>query len=270
VISDQLNHEDIILFRKIEDEKRGFRTITYQIPSDFWIKHDIEEFKYYQFYRYRNSEFFFSRHVIIVESKTEAEIIKSLLEMFKIDLNGAGISIIDLDGVRNIKYPYYLLKYLNIPHLIIVDKDFFIPYYSDELKLSRDTYGFPKYKYQFSDESFIKDLIPNERDRNKLLRLLKENHSKAMDLLGKYNIICFNYSTEIDLISSDTARNEYFRILDIPESKRTKQELLIERRKQIKKIEHILEVLKNTPRRSLPNPYKRIIRVSKEKFKFKY
>jgi len=262
VMCDQLNHEEIILIRKEDDSQRGFITKLYQIPNDFWEKHDLECFKYYQFYKYRNSEFFFSKYIIIVESKNDAEIIKKLLEKMKIDINRKGINILDLGGVLNIKYPYYLLKYLKIPFFIIVDKDFFIPYENDKLDDSRYRSGFPKYKLKYKDESFIDELIPNVSDKGKLLSLFNKNHSKAMDILEKYDMISFKYSLEIDLIASNIAREIYFNILDISEQKnQCSRFLLINRKNQIKKIEHMLKVIDRLPHKNLPNSYKRIKRI---------
>lgn len=258
VISDQLLHNEIVLFRKVNDDRRGFKTATYQVPTNFWDKHNLNDFKYYQFYKYRNSEFFFAKYVIIVESKNDAEAVKLLLDDLDIDLNIYGISIINLEGIGNIKYPYYLMKYLNIPYLIVVDKDFFVPYFNGKLSKSRYDSGFPKYKYEFKDESFIEELIPLKTDRIRLLNLLKENHSKALDILQKYNIICFRHSLEIDLISSSKARNKYFEIFKIPSSEQTTEKLLVDYKDGIKRIDHILNVLKCTPHQNLPNSYKRI------------
>jgi putative ATP-dependent endonuclease of the OLD family len=202
VIVDQLEHNEIILFRKIEDSQRGFKTVGYQIPLDFWDRHNLEEFKYYQFYRYRNSEFFFAKFIVVVESKNDAEVVKLLLEQKNINTDLYGVSILNLEGIKNLSYPFYLLKNLNIPNLIIVDKDFFLPYLNDNLSNSRNENGFPKYRYEYKETQIIRDLIPKETDRDKLLRLFRTNHSKAMDLLEKFNIISMKYCLEMDLVAS--------------------------------------------------------------------
>lgn len=266
VISDQLEHQELVLFRKIRDEKRGFKTVTEQIPTDFWTRYNLEEFQYYQFFRYRNSELFFAEYVIVVESKSEAEVLKHILEELKIDINKSGINIINLEGVTNLKYPFYMLKHLKIPYLVIVDKDFFVPYFNERRESSLYNSGFPKYKYIYSEPELIKELIPNAGDQQKLLRLLEENHSKAMDLLQKYDIICFNYSLEVDLISSKTARNEYYKILKIPPNNQNTRTLLVDNKNAIKKIINILKVLQRTPDRNRPNSYKRIKKLLKNRF----
>lgn len=266
VISDQLEHEELVLFRKVKDEKRGFKAVTEQIPADFWTKYNLEEFQYYQFFRYRNSEFFFAKHIIIVESKSEAEVVKLILEELKINISKSGINIINLEGVTNLKYPFYMLKHLKIPYLVIVDKDFFVSYFNGERESSLYNSGFPKYRYIYSEPELINELIPNSTDRQNLLHLLEKNHSKAMDLLQKYNIICFNYSLEVDLISSKTARNEYYDILKIPQNNQSTRTLLVDNKKAIKKIINILQVLRKTPDRNRPNSYKRIKKQLKNLF----
>ena len=159
------------------------------VPVNFWEKYDLEEFKYYQFYRYRNSEFFFAKFIVVVESKNDAEVVKYLLHDKGVDVDLFGVSIINLGGVKNLAYPYYLLKHLKIPHFIIVDKDFFVPYSNGELKQSRARSGFPKYKKEYQSTDLIKEIISKENDRDKLLELFSSNHSKAMDLLESYNIL---------------------------------------------------------------------------------
>ncbi|MDA2733680.1 AAA family ATPase [Bacillus sp. HNR-4] len=270
VIVDQLDHGEIVLFRKVEDTSRGFKTAGYQIPQDFWEKHDLEEFKYYQFYRYRNSEFFFAKFIVIVESKNDAEVVKLLLGQNNIDPDLYGVSILNLEGIKNLTYPVHLLKYLNIPHFIIVDKDFFIPYFNDNLAGSRYESGFPKYKYEYKDSQLIKDLIPKEVDRDRLLRLFNSNHSKAMDLLEKYSIISMKYCLEMDLVASNTATKAYYEIITVPaveQAAKSQKYLLTQRHKEIKKIENIIRVLKELEHKNLPNSFKRIKKVLTVKIK---
>ena len=261
VISDQLEHTEIVLFRKVNDDSRGMKTISHQIIQDFWTKHQLEDFKYYQFIKYRNSEFFFAKFIIIVESKNDAEVVRLLLSQSKIDIDLYGVSIINLEGVKNMKYPFYLLSYLKIPYFLILDKDYFIPYSNDDLKLSRNESGFPKYRYEFKNDSLVQELIPRQKDRDVLLSLFKTNHSKAMDFLERFNIICFHYSLEVDLVASDKASDEFYRLLEVPDADKSKKQLLVDRYKQIKKPENLLAVLRHLPHKNLPNSYKRIKKV---------
>lgn len=258
VLIDQLRHEQVILFRKIEDLKRGYKTSVTYIPNNFFSKNGLDEFKYYQFHHYRNSEIFYAKYVIIVESKNDAQVIKLLAEKESINLDLIGVSILNLDGIDNIKYPVFLLKELSIPFLLILDKDYFLPYSDNELLSSRDTSGFPKYKYEYKSDCIIENLITKATDRATLLKRLRENHSKALDLLENYNIICMKYSLDNDLVASNIGASLYYNHLNVPAVNRTKAELLIKRYKQIKKIENLLYVVDNLPHKNLPNSYKRI------------
>lgn len=261
VLIDQLRHEQVILFRKIDDPKRGYKTSVTYISHNFFIKNNLDSFKYYQFHHYRNSEIFYAKFVIIVESKNDAQVIKLLSEKEKINLDLLGVSILNLDGIDNIKYPVFLLKELNIPFLLILDKDYFLPYSDKELSLSRDRSGFPKYKYEYKSECIIEYLIPKATDRSTLLKRLRENHSKALDLLENYNIICMKYSLDNDLVASNIGASLYYNHLNVPASSRNKEELLKNRYKQIKKIENLLYVVDNLPHKNLPNSYKRIKKI---------
>src|SRR5699024_2855133 len=85
IIVDQLGHDVIDLFRKVEDEKRGFKTSVFQIPYDFFERYNLTKEKYYKFHRYKNSDLFFSDCVIVVESPSDADVINSLVYKSGID-----------------------------------------------------------------------------------------------------------------------------------------------------------------------------------------
>lgn len=261
VIVDQLEHDEIVLFRKVADESRRFKSVTYQIPPDFWEQYELEKFKYYQFYRYKNSEFFFAKYVLIVESKTDAEVIRKYLVANSMDPGICNISILNLDGVDNLKYPYFLLKHLGIPCVVIVDKDFFLPYSQGELSSSRSESGFPKYRYEYKDVALVSHLITKRKDRDELLVLFRTNHKKVLDLLEGYRIICFRYSLEADLISCSTPRKQFYEVFGVPEDKQNTRELLVNRKKQIKKPEHLLAVIEGVRYKNLPHSYVRVRKV---------
>lgn len=258
VIIDSLGHENIILFRKGEDASRGFKTELTQVRHDFWTHYNIEELKYYKFHNYRNSDFFYSRLIILVESSTDAEVVKQLLLQRCVDIDDYPVSVLNLDGINNLKYPLYLLNDLNLKYILIVDKDFFVPYSNGDLKNSRYGNGFPKYSNSYSDEAFIEKIISSRGDRNSLLSLLRSNHSRALDLLEKYNVICMKYNLETDLIASDTATQLFYSKLNIPLASQNKHELLVNRHKQIKSLENLTHIIGNTPHQNLPNSFKRI------------
>ena len=267
VVIDQLGHEQIIHFKKVSDNRRSFKTATNCIASDFFEKNQLEEFKYYQFHQYRNSDFFYAKYIIIVESKNDAEVVKLLASKLGYDADLYGISIVSIDGVNNLKYPLYLVRELKIPYLIILDKDYFVPYLNGDLASSRDSQGFPKYRYEYKKKCLIDDLIPRKKDKDDLLKLLKRNFSRALDILQKNNIISMRYCLEIDLISSHKGADLYYDLLDIPACKRSKLELLENKKNQIKEIGNILHVTDNLLDKNLPNSYKRIKKVLREIFK---
>lgn len=258
VIVDNVDHKHITLVRKVKDEQRGFKSEVFKLKQSFFEDHNLEEFKYYQFHHYRNSDFFFANYVIFVESKNDAEVVKYLAKTKKIDLDLYGVSLIDIGGVKNLAYPFHIVKDLNLPNTVILDKDYFIPYLNDELNNSRDAEGLPKYKYEFKRGTLLSALIPSSSEQEKLLGLFKTNHSKALDHLEKFNIICMNYSLEIDLLCSDLAVKEMSKILNLNSTQSNRHFLLTERHKVIKDIKNILNVLEKLQVINYPNSFKRI------------
>lgn len=261
VIVDGLEHHDIALVRKDKSDQRGFKSFITQIPRSFWQRHDLQEFQYYRFHRYRNSEFFFSRLVIVVESATDADVVRALLLQKGIDLSQKGVSVINLDGVENIKYLYHLLNDLKIPSLYIVDKDYFVPYVNGESDASRGSDGFPKYRYEWKTSSLIASVVKSTSERDRLLDLLKKNHSRALDVLERYGFICMKYSLEVDLVASDTARQLFFNALGIAAPLQKPETLLVQYKKKIKQARLLLHVVDRTPHKNLPHSFKRIKRV---------
>jgi len=256
IFIDNIPHTNISLVKKIEDTSRGIKSIIKTIPDSFFTDHGLEEFKYYQYHYYRNSDFFYANFVILVESKNDAEVVKEIASKVGVNLDLHGVSIINIDGVKNLPYPFYTVKSLGLPYLVILDKDYFLPYLNDELQRSLDSKGFPKYKNEFKNNTILESLIPDPKDRASLLPLLRKNHTAALALLDKHSIICMNYNLEVDLICSQAAIIEYCRILNINPLNQTSLELLTKNKKAIKQVGKMLEVLKNIENKNLPNSYK--------------
>lgn len=263
---DHIDHENVLLVKKTHDDTRGFCSTVEQLEENFFARNKIEELKYYQFHKYRNSDFFFSKQVVLVESTVDAQAISVIANRQKKNLDLSGNTVLNLDGVGNIRYPFYLLKELKVPFWVIVDKDFFMPYLNDSLKNSRDNRGMPKYRYEYKTENLdiIKQLIPKESERSKLLDLFKRNHSEAMNLLYKYNVICMNYNLEVDLVCSTNAEKLYYEKLRVGQHKRTITELTINRKDQIKEPKYLLKVLEELPATNFPNSFKKIRKFIKE------
>jgi predicted ATP-dependent endonuclease of OLD family len=258
IFIDNIPHTNISLVTKVVDATRGIKSVIKTIPDTFFTDHELEEFKYYQYHYYRNSDFFYAKFVILVESKNDAEVIKALAAKNSINLDLHGVSIINIDGVKNLPYPFYTVKSLGLPYLLILDKDYFIPYLNDKQKDSLDSRGFPKYKNEYQRNTIIESLIPDQRDRDALLPLLRTKHKAALALLEKHNIICMNYNLEADLVCSQAAVIEYCNILNIQPPNQTTLELLTNNNKAIKKIGNILAVLSKLENRNLPSSYKHI------------
>jgi len=258
VLIDNVEHNNISLVRKEPDETRGFKSKIHKLKNTFFEDHDIEEFKYYQYHLYRNSDFFYANYVIFVESKNDAEVVKLLAKKASIDLDLYGISVINIDGVGNLNYPFHIVKDLGIPFLAILDKDYFVPYLNDELEASRNGEGLPRYRYEYKPNTILDVLIGSQRLKGQILNKLRTNHSQAMDLLINANIICMNYCLEMDLLGSSKAVELMSSYLNLSPEESNKRFLLTNKKKQIKKIGSILNVLEQLENRNLPNSYKRI------------
>lgn len=210
VLVDELQHEDIILIRRKKDSKRGFKSVLSQLQKNFWEKYGLEEFKHYQFFNYKNSDFFFSKYVVIGESKNDIQVIKKLIES-KIQNVIADVSFLELGGIEFLKYPYFLLKELEIPYMMVVDKDVFFDYKNGKVDESRDVKsGLPKYKYEMKDNIVLKDIFKTDQEMRKIERLNSQGYKKFVDEIKKYNILSMNYCLEMDLMCSKRAREIYY------------------------------------------------------------
>ena len=67
------------------------------------------------------------------------------------------------------------------------------------------------------------------------------------------------YCLEIDLVRSSKARDEYYKILGVPNCKQEQKTLLIENKRAIKKRENILKVLSKLKPIHYPESYTKII-----------
>lgn len=258
VMIDELTHDEVVLCRRERSDSRGFETNTTQFDDSFWSRTGFNRNQYYEFYRRRNSEFFFADFVILTESPIDGEIVRHLLQQAGLDLSIHGVSIISFDGVTSLPYAYHLLQEMKFPFATVVDKDYFIPYLNDELDKSRDSRGFPRYRKEFKTSTLLKEMVPDAKDQDELLDLLHSNHSRAMDILEKNNVFCFKWFIEADLVNGGVALNELYKVMNVPVRDQSTVELLLKRKKQLKKMETLLPVVRVLSPSNLPNSYKRL------------
>lgn len=258
VLVDALGHEDIILVRRRNDVARGFVSEISQVSEDFWDKYGIEEFKHYQYFNYKNSEFFFSKYVVVGESKNDCQVFEMLIEP-EIEEKIADVSFLDAGGVEHIKYPYYLLKELKIPFVMVVDRDFFFPYINSKLEDSRNSRtGLPIYSDILKDDVVINDLFSTVQEKELLRTRHNEGYRKFFEYINNYGILSMNYCLEMDLSCSEKAREMYYDMGNIMPANRNQKFLLEKHGSSIKKIDKILKILEALPKKSYPESYIKI------------
>lgn len=257
VLVDSLKHEEIVLVRRKSDN-RGFISDITQISDDFWERNNIEEFKHYQYFNYKNSDFLFAKFIIVGESKNDCQVLEGLITPI-IGNKAADISYLDSGGVCNIQYPFFLLKELKIPFVIVVDKDFFFPYLNNnQLEDSRDVRtGLPTYSATMNHNAVLDALFPQPM-RTDIEAANRKGYRAFFDKIKNAGIVSMNYCLEMDLSCSKNARNAYYNILHIEPARQSQKNLLISNKKAIKRIENIDQVLSSIPRKSLPESYKKI------------
>lgn len=258
VMLDELRHHEVILCRRTSSTTRGIETVTNQLPKTFWADNGIDENRYYQFHKQKNSDFFFANFVILTESPIDSEIMATLLKKSGVDPVRHGVSILCVDGVTSLPHAYHLLKGLEIDFATVVDKDYFIPYLFDDLDPSRDARGFPRYRKEYKNGTLLNLMVPDATDRADLLRLFHANHSRAMDILEKTNVFCFRWCIEMDLINSNTACTMLYDQMGVPAEQRNTNALLVTRKKAIKKMETLMPIVEALEPSNLPNSYKRL------------
>lgn len=244
VIVDELNHEDIILARRASDSRRGFHTEFSQLEQNFWDKYNLDEYKHNRFFRYRNSDFFFAKYVVVVESSTDAQVLTELLKDL-INEKMFFVSILNLDGIKNLKYPYFLLKALRIPFSMVVDKDFLTQYKNDSLSKSRNAITYlPEYKNNANPHNpVINSIWDSQAKLDVLSTKLKQSYSKLFEHCAVHKLYPMQYCLEMDLVASTDGRVEYCSAMRIPNDANTYKALLVDRCEAIKEPDKVLQVL---------------------------
>lgn len=259
VIVDELNHEDIILAQRVSDERRGFFTKFTQIEENFWDKYSLNEYKENKFFRYKNSDFFFSRYVIVVESTTDAQVINQLISD-RIGEKIYYVSILSLDGVKNLKYPYFLLKSLGIPFSMVVDKDVLTQYKNGSLDASRNAETqLPEYNNIANLHNLVlNDLWPSNQDKDNLSAALRASYAKLFKFCRPHKLYPMQYCLEMDLVSNKYSKQKYCNAFGILNDENAANELLIKRKDAIKDSDKIMRVVNALTPSQYPYSYKRI------------
>lgn len=259
VIVDALEHDDIVLVRRVKDPKRGFHSETAQISETFWQDHNIQEQKHYNFFKYRNSDFFFARFVILAESITDAQVIEHMLKR-ELANKMYYVSIVNLDGVKNIIYPFFLLNDLKIPFCAVVDKDFFTTYKNGKLDSSRNTTTYlPEYSGDITNNKVNNHLFPTENERDQLKYFLGQSYTMFFEYVKRFDLLPMAYCLEMDLISSnETDRQKYYDHYHLEDSKREIKSLLIDRKDAIKDPTVLIPIFQALEPKEYPHSFKKI------------
>lgn len=259
VIIDELNHDDIILATRKEEDQRGFCTDYNQLSDDFWNKNNLDEYKHHKFFKFKNSEFFFSRYVILAESPTDVSVISHLIDN-KIGDNKFSISILNVDGCKNLKYPYFLLKSLKIPFSMVIDHDVITPYLNSELKKSRNKKNkLPLYKNEIKENDPVIDDLWSSKKMEQLKQIVKKSYTQLYDFCSQNRVYVMQYCLEMDLVANNATRKKFCDKLNITfDDSSSYEKLLIDNEKNIKNIKNIIEVISDLPQSDYPYSYKKI------------
>lgn len=259
VMVDEIEHENILLVRRVPDEKRSFISTVKQIPKEFWEKYDIAEEAHYNYFSVKNSDFFFSKYVIICESPIDTYVFKGLISPL-VPLQISDVSFIDLDGVKNLIYPFFLLQELEIPFSIIVDRDYLFDYKNNDAKSSVGNDGFPEYKEELTQDStkrkVIDAILKTSEEREGLEQ--KRGYRNQFSYLEKYNLYCLMFCLEKDLLRSSAARDKFYDLLRITEENKNAKYLLSNCSSSIKKRTNILSVVEALEPSDFPESFKKI------------
>ncbi|MCF0141450.1 MAG: AAA family ATPase [Mogibacterium sp.] len=260
VIVDELQHEDIILARRVIGKKRGYYTTYTQLEHNFWDVNKLDEYKHNNFFRYKNSEFFFARYVVIVESTTDAQVIKHLVES-EIGDRKYYISILNLDGIKNLKYPYFLLKSLGIPFSMVVDHDFVSPYINNKLEDSREEITYlPKYKSVINYRNpVLNDLWVSDYERSELEDCANKSYTELFKVLSRKKLYIMQYCLEMDLVAGKAARARYCEEMGVTDNSNAYKELLHDKKDAIKAPDKIMRVVTGLAPSQYPYSFKKIM-----------
>lgn len=196
---------------------------------------------------------------MVGESKNDCQVFEGLITPI-IGNKAADISYLDSGGVCNIQYPFFLLRELRIPFVMVVDKDFFFPYLNNnKLEDSRNVNtGLPMYSTIMNHNAVLDVLFSQPQVRQEIEDANRRGYRAFFEKIKNSGIVSMNYCLEMDLSCSSQARSHYYHILHIDPANQSQQNLLISNKKAIKRIENIDQVLRSIPKNSFPESYMKI------------
>lgn len=257
-VVDSLDHEQVVLCRRIKGKTRGLEAQVRQIPSDFFVRHGLDRDSYYKFHRRRNSDFVFADFVTVTESPIDSAVILALLEESGADPAELGMSMVSLDGVDQIPHMFYILRELGIASAFVVDKDYFLRYKNGDRRASLDSKGYPQYRPEAKPSCLLSVLFPKPADESKVVAQLCTNHQQAMTSLRQVGFFCFRFAIEVDLVAATEPRNRLFARLNVPTPEQSEHHLLVEKSRAIKRQEALLPAIAGVKPASLPYSYRNL------------
>lgn len=257
-IVDTLDHEQVVLCRRQKSTRRALEVNITQIGSTFFSDHGLNRDNYYKFHRRKNSQFLFADFVVVTESPIDSNVIEQVLREADVSLEEIGMTIFSIDGIPSLPHMFHLLKTLQIPAAFVVDKDYFVPYSNNnERKKSLNSKGYPTYSPTLKSKSLLPILFPSPKEREALLDALVNHHTNAMEILLSANFFCFQYSLEIDLVATPTARERLYDMTGLDGDDRTEINLL-SKKDALKDQAYLLKACTGVPTGKLPRSYRKI------------
>ena len=187
-IVNSLGYQQCVLVNKIPGKDVPTSTVR-QVTGGLSAARS-EGFK--KFWQAHKTDVLFARGVIVVEGRADEAVFRLLLERLEINPMDHGVSFLQVDGVNNLPYVFPLLRHLEIPYHVVLDKDYFFPYANKNKKLS---YGATSILYRQSfktsgikilqdlgiDSAAISNLEPALlRSTFRAKRVLKNKHLTVM------------------------------------------------------------------------------------------
>lgn len=113
-----LNH--VFIVRRQNQDKKVCSNI--QQPDLTDLSKD-ELAKAQRYLREDRSDMLFARSVILVEGQAELFALPMFAQKLGIDLDQAGVSVVHVNGINNMRVYHHILKAFGIPHVMLIDGD---------------------------------------------------------------------------------------------------------------------------------------------------